>query len=143
MAGLVILQRSLLRKILPSVNRRLVSTSKKANETAVADACKTEAKKVEHKNWVSYGFDMTSKEVDRSALHSIMFASVSLCLVVGGFYITYLPDYNLKDWAQREAFLELRRREKAGLPLVDPNLIDPAKIQLPSDEELGDTEIII
>ncbi|XP_970004.1 NADH dehydrogenase [ubiquinone] 1 beta subcomplex subunit 11, mitochondrial [Tribolium castaneum] len=140
MAGLI-LQRSLFRKILPTINRRLVSTSKKTNETAVADAVKTE--KVEHKNWVSYGFDAKGKESDRTAMHSIMFASVTLCLVCGGYFMMYAPDYNLKDWSQREAFLELRRREKMGLPLVDPNLIDPAKIQLPSDEELGDTEIII
>ncbi|EFA10819.1 NADH dehydrogenase [ubiquinone] 1 beta subcomplex subunit 11, mitochondrial-like Protein, partial [Tribolium castaneum] len=99
--------------------------------------------KVEHKNWVSYGFDAKGKESDRTAMHSIMFASVTLCLVCGGYFMMYAPDYNLKDWSQREAFLELRRREKMGLPLVDPNLIDPAKIQLPSDEELGDTEIII
>lgn len=46
-------------------------------------------------------------------------------------------------WAQREAYLELERREKAGLPLIDPNMIDPAKIPLPSDEELADFEIII
>ncbi|RZB39925.1 NADH dehydrogenase [ubiquinone] 1 beta subcomplex subunit 11, mitochondrial, partial [Asbolus verrucosus] len=131
------------RFVLPAVNRRLVSTSKKSNDTAVADAIKTETKKVEHKNWVNYGFDTKSKDADRTALHSIMFASVTLCLVVGGYYITYLPDYNLRDWSQREAFLELRRREKLGLPLVDPNLIDPAKVTLPSDEELGDTEIII
>ena len=47
------------------------------------------------------------------------------------------------DWVAREARLELHRREKLGLPLVDKNYIDPAKIELPSDEELGDTEIII
>lgn len=49
----------------------------------------------------------------------------------------------MREWAQREAYLELARREAAGLPLVDPNLIDPSKIELPTDEELGDTEIII
>lgn len=143
MAAFTILQRSLFRRVLQPINRRLVSTSKKSNETAVADAIKTESKKTEHKNWVNYGFDPKNKEEDRTAMHSIMFATVTLCLVCGGYYMMYLPDYNLKDWAQREAFLELRRREKLGLPLVDPNLIDPAKIQLPSDEELGDTEIII
>jgi NADH dehydrogenase (ubiquinone) 1 beta subcomplex subunit 11 len=30
-----------------------------------------------------------------------------------------------------------------GLPLIDRNLIDPSKINLPSDEELGDAEIVI
>lgn len=47
------------------------------------------------------------------------------------------------DWAQREAFLQLRKREAEGLPLIDPNLVDAEKIELPSDEELGNTEIII
>ncbi|KAJ3643746.1 hypothetical protein Zmor_026436 [Zophobas morio] len=143
MAAFVVLQRALFRRVLPPVNRRLVSTSKKSNDTAVIDSVKTEAKKTEHKNWISYGFDGKSKEGDRSAMHSVMFASVTLCLICGGYYMMYLPDYNLKDWAQRQAFLEIRRRESAGLPLVDRNLIDPAKMVLPSDEELGDTEIII
>lgn len=48
-----------------------------------------------------------------------------------------------RDWAHREAFLELERRERLGLPLVDPEYaqIDPS--DLPSDEEIGDVEIII
>lgn len=95
------------------------------------------------KNWVSYGYEYTSKEDDRNAMHSIMFASVTLCLTVGGFFFAYMPDYSLRDWAQREAFLELKRREAKGLPLIDPNFIDPAKIKLPSDEELGNIEIIV
>lgn len=49
----------------------------------------------------------------------------------------------MNDWYQREAFLELRRREAAGLPLIDGNLVEPSKITLPSDEELGNTEIVI
>uniref|UniRef100_A0A7R9I294 NADH dehydrogenase [ubiquinone] 1 beta subcomplex subunit 11, mitochondrial n=1 Tax=Timema bartmani TaxID=61472 RepID=A0A7R9I294_9NEOP len=59
------------------------------------------------------------------------------------FIFAYVPDFQLRDWAQREAFLELRRREQLGLPPIDRNLIDPEKITLPTDEELGDTEIII
>ena len=46
-------------------------------------------------------------------------------------------------WEKREAFLELARREKHGLPLIDINLVDPSKIHLPSDEELGDFDIIV
>jgi NADH dehydrogenase (ubiquinone) 1 beta subcomplex subunit 11 len=46
-------------------------------------------------------------------------------------------------WAQREAYLELARREGTGLPLIDANLIEPSRVELPSDEELGDFEIII
>jgi len=51
--------------------------------------------------------------------------------------------YSLKDWAQREAYLTLRHREAAGLPLIDMNYVDVSSISLPSEEELGDTEIII
>jgi NADH dehydrogenase (ubiquinone) 1 beta subcomplex subunit 11 len=47
------------------------------------------------------------------------------------------------DWMRREAYLLLREREANGLLPVDRNLIDPAKVQLPSEEELGDTEIIV
>ena len=49
----------------------------------------------------------------------------------------------LKDWSQREAYLELARREREGLPLVDGNLISVEEIELPSDEELGEFEIIV
>ena len=48
-----------------------------------------------------------------------------------------------RSWEKREALLELARREKLGLPLIDANFVDPSKIHLPSDEELGDFEIIV
>jgi len=51
--------------------------------------------------------------------------------------------YRDRSWEKREALLEIARREKLGLPLIDINFIDPNKIHLPSDEELGDFDIII
>jgi len=48
-----------------------------------------------------------------------------------------------RSWEKREALMELARREKLGLPLIDINYIDPSKIYLPSDEELADLDIII
>lgn len=50
-----------------------------------------------------------------------------------------------KEWALREAHFELERRQKAGLPLISKDFIDPARVAkvLPSDEELRDFEIII
>ncbi|KAJ2952756.1 hypothetical protein O0L34_g7115 [Tuta absoluta] len=120
---------------------RTISTSKKNTEAATATPA--DAVKSEDKNWVSYGFDYTSKEDDTNAHHASFFFSVTLCLVFGSFMWAYAPDVHMRDWAQREAFLELRRREKAGLPPISPHFIDPAKITLPSDEELGDTVIII
>jgi hypothetical protein len=39
--------------------------------------------------------------------------------------------------------LELARREKAGEPLVSPDYVSVSQIKLPSEEELGDMEIVI
>ncbi|XP_017892321.1 NADH dehydrogenase [ubiquinone] 1 beta subcomplex subunit 11, mitochondrial [Ceratina calcarata] len=95
------------------------------------------------KPWVSYGFHYTDKKFDRQAMHVSFFVLVSICLVFGALGVAYIPDPLLRDWAQREAYIQLRYREENGLPLIDKNLVDPAKITLPSDEELGYTEIII
>uniref|UniRef100_A0A7R9HQ32 NADH dehydrogenase [ubiquinone] 1 beta subcomplex subunit 11, mitochondrial n=1 Tax=Timema monikensis TaxID=170555 RepID=A0A7R9HQ32_9NEOP len=91
---------------------------------------KLETQTAVKKNWMSYGYDFDNEQNDRNAMHAT-------------FIFAYVPDFQLRDWAQREAFLELRRREQLGLPPIDKNLIDPDKIVLPTDEELGDTEIII
>jgi NADH dehydrogenase (ubiquinone) 1 beta subcomplex subunit 11 len=95
------------------------------------------------KNWVSYGFSNENEYLDKCMMHLTFFVSVSICLTLGSYVLIYLPDFKMKDWALREAYLELRRRESQGLPPIDPNLIDPSKVILPSDEELQGTEIII
>lgn len=41
----------------------------------------------------------------------------------------------------REAFLELDRREKLGLPLIDPNLVPPENLHLPTEEELNEMDV--
>ena len=51
--------------------------------------------------------------------------------------------FRRQHWLQREAYLELERREKAGLPLIDRNLVPVEQVELPSEEELGNVEIII
>ncbi|KAG8229917.1 hypothetical protein J437_LFUL008249 [Ladona fulva] len=123
---------------------RNISTSDKSRDTATVKQESLSAETtIAKKNWMSFGYDIKDQEIDSTAAHATMFVSVTLCLVVGGFYFAYAPDYQLRDWSQREAYLELRHREQNGLPLIDPNYIDPSKIELPSDEELGDTEIII
>ena len=50
-----------------------------------------------------------------------------------------------RDWARREAHLELTRRERTGLPLVSSDLIERSRVEasLPSEEELRDFDIII
>lgn len=53
----------------------------------------------------------------------------------------FYNSFSLHDWAIREGFLELDRRERLGLPLIDRNLVDPATLDLPTDEELGDYKV--
>ncbi|KAI8130867.1 hypothetical protein FF38_06673 [Lucilia cuprina] len=124
---------------------RGIKTSPKKDETAasVAPVTKEDFANPNPKNWVSFGFDTKDETNDRNSTKSSFFFAVTLCLAWGTFFWAYLPDTQLRDWAQREAYLELRRREKAGVDLVSPNYVDPASISLPSDDELGDTEIII
>lgn len=142
MAGVVRLQgmRWLRSSILTQgVTRRAINTSVKNSEAKSQTECAQPVKE----NWVSYGFDRNNKTIDRNAMKQTFFWAVTVCLIFGGFGLSYLPDPMLRNWSQREAYLELRRREELGLPPIDRNHIDPAKIVLPSDEELGDTEIII
>jgi NADH dehydrogenase (ubiquinone) 1 beta subcomplex subunit 11 len=94
-------------------------------------------------NWMSFGYSLVDRDEDEWAHHLMMFSSISCMIFFFSLFFGYFPDIKNNAWAQREAYLELARREKEGLPLVDANVIDPAKINLPSDEELGDFEIII
>lgn len=131
---------------------RFISTSPKNKEAvacptapAAATTQKSDAqnKSVFNKNWVSYGFDFRDEANDRSAMKSSYFFSVTLCIVWGTFVWNYLPDTQLRDWAQREGYLMLRQREAAGQELISPDYIERSLVQLPSDEDLGDEEIII
>ncbi|KAI8745422.1 NADH dehydrogenase [ubiquinone] 1 beta subcomplex subunit 11, mitochondrial [Biomphalaria glabrata] len=94
-------------------------------------------------NYVSYGYEPGNRDKDWFLYHMIMFACISLGVCWGGFILAYMPDYKLRDWSHREAFLELERREKEGLPLVDTDYTKIDLSSLPSDEEIGDTEIVI
>ncbi|CAG5122118.1 unnamed protein product [Candidula unifasciata] len=146
--------RPLMVPLLP--HRVLISTSKKNKDVgAVVEPMEKSAElkrltehfgdidKNKEENWTSYGYAPGDRDTDWFQHHLMMFLVITVafcgCLFVGA----YMPDYMLHDWAQREAFLELERRERLGLPLVDPEYakIDPS--DLPSDEELGDAEIII
>ncbi len=149
MAAVIRLQNSMLsRCILANANKnyRFISTSPKNRETAtVAPSAVKEESKVEtkSKNWMSYGFSYKDKKEDRDAVRSSFFFSVTLCIVWGTFIWSYLPDPQMRDWAQREGYLVLRQREADGLEPISRDYFDPSTITLPSDEELGDTEIII
>ncbi|XP_020817647.1 NADH dehydrogenase [ubiquinone] 1 beta subcomplex subunit 11, mitochondrial [Drosophila serrata] len=142
----VALQRSLVASQAATIHAsRSIKTSPKKDETIAAPTSVTteDFANPNPKNWQSYGFDYKDQAEDRKATKSTFFVTVTLCLVWGTFYWAYLPDTQFRDWAQREGFLELRRREQAGVDLVSPDYVDPASISLPSDEDLADTEIII
>ncbi|KAE8744775.1 hypothetical protein FOCC_FOCC008591 [Frankliniella occidentalis] len=95
------------------------------------------------KNWVSWGFSRNNYFDDRFYVHVFFFFGISWALILSSWIIFYYPDLMKNEWAHREAFLELRRREAAGLPLVDPDYIPASQMKLPSEEQLGSYEIII
>lgn len=132
---------------------RLVSTSPKKNETSIAKPLSSQVSEEvtdfsieavkKSKNWMSYGFNWDNRETDRQMTRGVWFMGLSVCIIGTIFWWSYLPDRQFLEWSQREAFIVLRNREAAGLEPISANYIEPSKVKLPSDEELGDTEIII
>jgi len=127
-----------------------ISTSKKDRETitpqitTTAQETKSEAASgTKKKTWQSLGYDWNDQDTDQNYANGIFFYTVTLGLVCSGFIIAYWPDHQLRNWSQREAHIELARREALGLPHIDPNYVPPESVYLPSEEELGDFEIII
>ncbi|KAI4489552.1 hypothetical protein M0802_010989 [Mischocyttarus mexicanus] len=123
--------------------RSITTSPKKDDSTNVIVSSESSESSEKKKPWVSYGFDDEERE-DRRKMHESFFFGITIGLVATGYLITYKPDLRtLSDWAKREAYLQIRYREEHGLPYIDVNLVDPAKFTLPTDEELGDTDIII
>ena len=77
---------------------------------------------------------------DKRGIHLLFFCSM-VFLLVPVFWWRYMYDQGKVDWSHREAMILLRERENAGIFPIDKNFVDPAKLELPTDEELGDTEI--
>merc|ERR1712154_84443 len=94
-------------------------------------------------NWISYGFSYVDKTYDRFSYHLSFFLFLTFGTIGVGFVLAYQPDHRLVSWANREAYLELARREQLGLPLVDPDYVPRDKIVLPPDEVLDEFEIVI
>jgi len=87
-------------------------------------------------NWLSFGHDYHDRHKD-VAINRLMAWITVFQLMLVMFVVNYLPDFKRRDWSQREAFLEIARREALGLPYIDPDYIPPEKMLLPSDEELA------
>jgi len=86
-------------------------------------------------NWLSFGHDYHDRIADVAYHRFLVFITV-LQIIFVTFVVYYTPDMRHRNWYQREAFLEMARREALGLPLIDPDYIPPEKMLLPTDEEL-------
>merc|ERR1712170_342022 len=55
--------------------------------------------KEDEKNWISFGYELKDRDEDEWAHHIILFSSVTIALVCGAFYLAYMPDFRMKEWA--------------------------------------------
>ncbi|XP_027598363.1 NADH dehydrogenase [ubiquinone] 1 beta subcomplex subunit 11, mitochondrial [Pipra filicauda] len=85
------------------------------------------------KNPDYHGFS-AEPDVDVLNMHAVFFTGVSVAIVLGSVFLHYLPDYGLMEWARREAEIQVRERERLGLPLLTSNYYDPARLSLPPPE---------
>ncbi|PAA78235.1 hypothetical protein BOX15_Mlig029159g1 [Macrostomum lignano] len=100
--------------------------------------------KEDFEDWIPHGYNPADKEDDIFRHKMFLFSSITLGFVVFMYFLVHIPPPNKREWVTREAYLELERRQRLGLPLVDRNLIPEDQILLPTEEELGDDyEIII
>merc|ERR1711944_130193 len=88
------------------------------------------------KNWKGYGCYPYDKHGDwwEGQINQMSWYGIICVLTV--FFAWYKksgPEREIKIWARREALLLIREREKAGVPYLDMNLVDPAKLELPTD----------
>lgn len=87
-------------------------------------------------HWKSLGYDYINPTADRYYANEACFF-LCFSMIFWVWLWSYGPDYNLSEWARREAFLRTHKREALGLPLIDKNMIDPERIILPTEEEIG------
>ncbi|TPP60333.1 NADH dehydrogenase [ubiquinone] 1 beta subcomplex subunit 11 mitochondrial [Fasciola gigantica] len=117
----------------------------KQNNIPEADRKKIEEEVKEMtKDWIPLGYYNTDKNEDIFRFNTTMFLVISLFSSSLMLLLWYWPNRGEWDWAHREAFLELERRRRDGLPLIDRDLVPASRVKLPADEELGpDFKIII
>merc|ERR1712131_26542 len=129
----------------PAVGARFVSQStppRPAGAATLSDLAPAHAKDSHghaevspfEKNPDFHGFH-ADPEVDVINMKIAFFFSVSICLVIGGTFVHYLPDHGMRQWARREAERVIKLKEAEGLPLIEENYYDPSKIILPGKEE--------
>lgn len=92
-------------------------------------------------HWRPMGFDYTSPVRDKYMFHEFLLMTFTGGILILWFWM-YGPDTRENDWARREAFLRTAKREALGLPLIDRDVVDPERIVLPTEEELGDFYVV-
>jgi len=98
--------------------------------------------KEKDKGWVSKGVYYHDRDADFKHYHIITFLTMAF-MIYGAWWFWYKPDFRQKRWAMREAFLVLRERERQGLDPIIKDYVDPAKLELPTEEELEGVELIL
>ena len=91
--------------------------------------------------WHSYGYDSFDKTADRFYAHVVTFLFCTCMWAVFFIHKWYRHDEPLNDWALREAYFEIQRRQELGLPVIDRNYIPPEKVNLPTEEELEGRQV--
>ncbi|XP_067408412.1 NADH dehydrogenase [ubiquinone] 1 beta subcomplex subunit 11, mitochondrial [Emydura macquarii macquarii] len=86
------------------------------------------------KNPDYHGFD-PDPVMDVWNMRMAFFFGISVCIVLGSFFLHYMPDYGMKKWARREAEKKVKERERLGLPLLVSDYFDPSKLVLPVDDD--------
>uniref|UniRef100_A0A8C3UVF3 NADH dehydrogenase [ubiquinone] 1 beta subcomplex subunit 11, mitochondrial n=1 Tax=Catharus ustulatus TaxID=91951 RepID=A0A8C3UVF3_CATUS len=84
-----------------------------------------------------HGFS-ADPEADVLNMRAVFLAGISVAIVLGSVFVYYLPDYGSVrgggQWARREAEIQVRDRERKGLPLLTSNYYDPKRLPLPPPE---------
>uniref|UniRef100_A0AC35TUT5 NADH dehydrogenase [ubiquinone] 1 beta subcomplex subunit 11, mitochondrial n=1 Tax=Rhabditophanes sp. KR3021 TaxID=114890 RepID=A0AC35TUT5_9BILA len=99
------------------------------------------------REWIWFGQVAHDEHADWIRFHKIAFMLFTVLTTWTTCWIIWAkPDWpSGKEWALREAHLEMARREKAGLPYISKDYLEASRVvgTLPSDAELRDFEVLI
>ncbi|CAH8538170.1 unnamed protein product [Schistosoma margrebowiei] len=130
-----------------SVHMKLNEMKHILKENNIPEADKRQIEKeVEEmtKDWITTGYHHTDKKEDTFLSQFTPFALLTLWIFPLFLFMYYSPNRSFTDWIWREAYLEIERRRRDGLPLVDKDLIPASRVQLPPVDQLDpDFKIII
>merc|ERR1712117_583716 len=124
------------------LNRPAIPVSLLLRKLSTTPISKLRSEKEMSKGWESKGLYPHDKWRDEIAYRMVFF-SIGIMLVAILWVYRYAPDNMKRHWAMREAYLVLQERESKNMEKVSRDYIDPDKIELPSDEELGDMRIYV